>query len=352
MKQAIVPFLVLIFGCYAASGQQGAQRLRLAQSVYDQGRLNELPALLKDSAVLHFSKEDKVSAYKLLTLAHIYLEEPEQADASMLKLLNSDHFFEPNPAVDPAEFMGLYKTFRSRPVFNVGVKFGANSTLPLLSSIYYVADGAAGNGKYTPPLGIQVGLVFEKTPFADSKNKLLSRLTFAPELMYVNRSFNVANSNFFNGAATFKGTIKQTWLDLNLLVQLKMNKSKTLQTYVAFGPGVSYLLKASLASPSTPWVKGQGAATGPDLDTKSSYAAINPTVIGAAGFKLKFGDVYITGEGRVQYGYLNAVNPSHRTNVQAVFDYNYTPSDYKPLTLMANVGFVYPYFNPIKIKRK
>src|SRR5437763_151264 len=111
-------FLALVLFCFVgftcSFGQSGAQALRLAQSIYEQGRLHELPSLpgLQDKEIVKYSKSEQVNAYRLLTLAHIYLEEPELADVSMLKLLDADHFYEPNANVEPAEFMGLYKTFR------------------------------------------------------------------------------------------------------------------------------------------------------------------------------------------------------------------------------------------------
>src|SRR5262249_48934632 len=103
---------------------------------------------------------------------------------------------------------------------------------------------------------------------------------------------------------------------------------------------------------ATTWNNGAGAVSGPDVDNTDSYKKIVPSVIAAAGLKFKFGAIYLLAEGRVQYGLTSPVNSSSRTNSESVFDYSYTLPDYKPLTLMANVGFVYPYFNPIKLKKK
>jgi hypothetical protein len=354
MRYLLSVVLVYLIGLNVAVAQQGgAQTLRLAQSIYEQGRLHELPSLpgLKDSEIIKYSKSDQVNAYRLLTLANIYLEEPEKADENMLKLLKTEHFYEPNEQVEPAEFIGLYKTFRTKPVFNIGLKFGPNSTIPMISSQYYVSGGSAGNGKYTTPLGIQFGIVFEKSLFSTSKNKILNRLTFAPEVLYTTRTFSYANSHYFNTTADFKATLKQTWIDFNPMVQFKLNNSKTLQTYVAVGPGISYMIKAS-GTLATTWNSGAGAVSGPDVDNTSSYKKIVPSVVAAAGLKFKFGAIYLLAEGRVQYGLTSPVNSASRTNNESVFDYSYTLPDYKPLTLMANVGFVYPYFNPIKLKRK
>jgi hypothetical protein len=355
MRYILAVVLMCLMGVKSAVAQQGgAQTLRLAQSIYEQGRLHELPSLpgLRDSAIMTYSKSEQVNAYRLLTLANIYLEEPEKADQNMLKLLRTEHFYEPNEQVEPAEFIGLWKTFRRDPVFKIGLKFGANATMPMLTEQQYVSVGSEGKGKYSTPLNIQVGLVFEKAMFANSKKRTLSRLTFAPEVFYTSRSFGYTNDSYASGAAKFQAIIKQTWLDFNLMVQLKLNKSKTLQTYVAAGPGASIILDAALSAPSNSWNNGAGAVSGPDVPNKDSYKLIVPSVMAAAGLKYKFGEIYIVAEGRVQYGLTSPINSSKRTNPETVYDYNYTLPDYKPLTFMANIGVIYPYFNPKKLKRK
>ncbi len=353
MKYFLALAVFWFIGSKVSYAQSGAQALRLAQSIYEQGRLHELPTLpgLQDKEIENYSKSDQVNAYRLLTLAYIYLEEPEQADVSMLKLLDADHFYEPNPNVEPAEFMGLYKTFRTKPLFGVGLKFGANNTIPMLSSLYWVSEGS-GKGKYAVPISLQFGLVFEKVAFADSKKKILQRLTFAPELLYTTRKIGYTNSSYLGGAAEFKTVVGQVSLDLNLLTQLKLNKSKTFQTYVAFGPGISYVLKGTLSAPSTTWKNGAGSVVGADVDNTESYKKITPSLIVSAGLKYKFGAIYLLADARVQYGLMSPINSSSRTNIQSVFEYTYTLPDYKPLTIMANIGFVFPYFNPIKLKRK
>jgi hypothetical protein len=277
----------------------------------------------------------------------------------MLQLLDADHFYEPNPSVEPAEFMGLYKTFRTKPVFGIGVKFGANFTVPLLSSVYYVSNAADGKGKYAPKVGIQYGLVFEKEFFTNSKTIFLRRLVFTPEISYTSRTFSYTNPSLFigdeNGSPVFDltATLKQTWLDINPVFQLKMNKNNSTSfiPYVGFGPGVSYLLSASNTMVATR-AKSVGAVIGPDVVTTSSYTKLVPSLIASAGLKYRFGEVYVLAEVRVQYGLMNPVDPSKRTVSQSVLEYNFTPSNYKPVNLAANIGFVFPYFKPIKIKRK
>ena len=80
-KKLLLMAVVMSAGMHMARGQSTcAQTLRLAQSIYEQGRLHELPQLLEHClSDGGFNEEEQVSAYKLLTLTYIYLEEPVQA---------------------------------------------------------------------------------------------------------------------------------------------------------------------------------------------------------------------------------------------------------------------------------
>lgn len=368
-------FLYVLFLCFLGlkvsfAQQSGAQTLRLAQSVYEQGRLHEIPDLINKN-ITRFSKTELVSAFRLLTLSYIYLEEPEKADESMQKLLQTDHFFEPNSNADPAEFIGLYKTFRTKAVFNAGVKFGGNFTTPLLTDVYYVANAAPGNGKYSPKFGFQAGLVFEKDLFPNSRNSVLNRIVFAPEMLYTSRTFAYDNKGIFTSDSVPKGqsvvevadqkiTLKQTWLDFNPVFQLKLKNSTTFVPYVGFGPGLSLLLNASSTIVTTRTSVNKtspGVSSGPDVVTSGIFKSVIPSVIGSAGVKYRLGSVYVVGEVRVQYALVTPINSAKRTGqgttaASSVFDYAYTPPNYKPLNLVINLGIVVPYFNPIKIKRK
>src|SRR5258708_19645527 len=316
MKHFLFLFFFSLLSCHLALGQQqsGAQTLRLARSVYEQGRLHEIPDLISKN-VASFSKIELVDAYRLLTLSYIYLEEPEKADESMQKLLSTDHFYEPNPNVEPAEFVGLYKTFRTTPVFSYGFKFGGNTTMPLLNSIYYSSSAAPGNGKYALKFGFQAGAVFEKEFFSDSKKAFLKKLVFAPEVLYTSRTFGYTNANVFVSDSLVGTsvedqvvTIKQNWLDINPVFQLKLSKSK-FNPYVGLGPGVSFLLSAKNTMVSTR-KGGAGVVSGPDVDFKKSYNGLVPSVLVSSGPKYRFVDFYIRGEVRVEYALRNPVNTS------------------------------------------
>jgi hypothetical protein len=340
-----------------AYAQSCAQTLRLATSSYDQGRLHELPGLLKKCLddPNGFTKTDRVTAYKLLTLSYIYLEEPEKADSAMINLLKTDHFFEPNQAVDPAEFIGLYKTFRTKPVFSIGGKFGVNLTQVNVLANYYTGGDAVGNGKYSSTIAIQGGFSFEKNLFQQSKKKFLKQLILAPEILYVSRSIGYTNTPMNTISATnlvnqvFAES--QTWLDLNVLLQYQLNPKSRFNPYVTLGPGISYLLGTSSSGPTTRGTTGN-VVSGPAIDLANSYNKTVYSVTAGAGAKIKVGSLYVTGELRYQYGLVNAVNPEKRTNVEYTFDYAAQLNDFSVNNVSFMIGASIPVFKPQKLKKK
>lgn len=326
------------------------QVLTFVRTTYEQGRLHELPALadacLNAPEGKGFTKEQKREAYRYLTLAYIYLEEPEKADETMLKLLGTDHFYQVNPAVDPAEFIALFNKFRHDPLFRVGLKFGVNATQPAAITYYSVGSAGAGDGKYALSPSIQLLALFEKD--------ITKKIVLAPEIGYVSRSYkysnshlNVADNNPDSSVSSQTFVIKQSYLDLNAIVQYKFKNTIQLQTFIGGGPGISYLLSSS--NQATTLLGNGFTVTGGAVDDTKSYNKLlyNFTVV--AGAKYKFGDLYLTADVRYQIGLVNVINKSSRSNSELVYDYQGQYNDYRINNLMLNIGIIYPYFKPKKL---
>ena len=59
----------------------------------------------------------------------------------MLALLRTDTEFKVNDAVDPAEFVALYNTFRTYPIYRIGGKLGGVAAGPSVMTSDYSDDG-------------------------------------------------------------------------------------------------------------------------------------------------------------------------------------------------------------------
>jgi outer membrane protein W len=331
------------------------QKLRTARGTYEQGRLHELPVLLEGCLKNGFSDTERIEAYRLLVLTYIYLEEPAKADAAMMSLLETDHFFKLNPLVDPVEFQSLYKKFRTNPIFSWGIKFGPTTNHVNVQKNYYIWGDSEGKGEYKAKVGIQFGVIFEKNLTNKPDNKLIAN----PEIFYNSYSTIYSNSSIStkdqpDDIATdgTEFTIKQNRINLNLMVQYKFAKGKlneTLSPYVSLGPSLYYLAGSTFGGDVT--VSSQ--RTIPSFKTDENYKKIGVGVIASAGVKYKVGSFYLTADIRYMRGLHNVVKTSNRfkqTSVnQQLWDAGYIDNDFVISQSMINLGLIVPYFKPKKL---
>lgn len=361
MKRLYLVVLISIFSLPAlsqapkSSGSNCTQVLRLVRSTYESGRLHEIPDMvagcLNDKSSKGFTKEERRETYRYLTLTHIYLEEPEKADEAMLNLLATDHFFQINQALDPAEFIALYNKFRHDPVFRLGIKPGLNVTQPNAQALYAVGGSSLGAGKYGLALGLQGIVSFEKE---FTKPNFMKNLVIAPELGFVLRKYKSSNpqlafadENPATSVSNYTSTISQSFIDLNALVQYKIKSSIDMQTYIGGGPALSYLLGSSNQAAT---VLGNGfTVTGTTVDDYKVYNPLTYSFIVTAGLKKKIGEIYLAVDARYQYGLSNMVKSSARSNPELVYDYQIRYNDFRISTMSINVGLIYPYFKPKKL---
>ncbi len=362
MKRLLLASVVLFFSLSVGVAQTCTQTLRLANETYNAGRLHELPKIcekcLDPKSIDQFSKEEKRDAYKLLTQAYIYLEEPEQADKAMLSLLKTDGFFEINDKIDPAEFIGQYKKFRTLPVISLTAKFGFTGTFVSPITVFNTGNSVSPDGKFSPAISIYAGLGAEKMLV---KNKW----TLSAELFYMTKSFAYNNSRFFDFdqlnstegdakvAASISSNYTHTRLDFYPMIQYSLfqKKKSAINPFVAIGPGFSYLLAAEneIKTPRLT-IDGNSGNTisGPTIKPTTSFNKFTYSVVIIAGGKFRIGSIYVTGDIRFQYGFSNLA-AEKRTNQEAVFDYGFQIPDFKTHNVMATIGVIKPIFIPKKL---
>ena len=335
------------------SGPTPAQTLRLARATYEQGRLHEIPTQLDTKVIAQMTKSEKVEAYKILCLSYIYLEEPKQADEAMLNILRSDPYFQINEAIDPAEFVALYRTFRTLPIFRIGAKLGVDACRPNVVEATTAGELAEGS-KYSALIGIHFG--------ASADMPINKRLTLHGELLYSQKRFKL-NQVFDRQVDVITGeplqneteAIEQeTWLSLPLTVEYKPLKSssnfdKKINPYVAGGVSVDYLLSSKITAEQ---LRDQASA----IQEKSydiNRNSINVSLVGALGTKIRVGGGYLVSEIRFLYG-ITTVNSKENAfqNQEITWEINYADPVFKISSLELSVAYVQNIFNPKKLKRR
>jgi hypothetical protein len=344
MRRVLLCFLVATF-CHQISARAQstcAQTLRLAQSVYEQGRLQELPNLLEGCLRNGFSDQEKVNAYKLLTLTYIYLEEPAKADENMLLLLQTNNEFKPNDAVDPAEFVAIYNTFRTWPIYRLGLKAGTIAAQPSVISSDYVNSGSS---TYKYAFGFTLAVAGE-IPLKG----IFRKFYLNPELSFQSRNFTSTNSKG-DTVRTTTSTETQNWISVPISLQHDVfSKGDNFKIFAAGGLAPEYLISAKkkLLSERT----GFSPVEERELSLNEVRNPFNIGLLASAGIKKKISKGYLIVELRYQYSLLPALKSEDvYGQLTSIIDYKTVDGVYRVNTLSVSVGYVLNRYNPKKLIR-
>ena len=324
-----------------------------ARVIFDEGRIHELEDKLESCLISGFSPAEKTEALRLLILTHIYLEEPDKADVRMLDLLKHDHEYQVNPALDPTEFINLHKTFRTKPVFSVGLKFGANNVVINPTEVNGTYNLLGSRHEYSSLVGIQGGLTFEY--------QLNDFLTLNPEFFFITHKFEKASDlDLISGSnITEKSIIEedQTWFQLPVSVQYEYIESP-LNPYVSLGLALDYLSASETAGDAS---KNTGIRDGgPDQITSlgsldkliDEREQFNVSAFIGAGIKYKAGEGHINLDIRFHYAITNVVKGGTAYNSVTTWELHNANDTFKQHAVSFTVGYVLDFYKPMKLTSK
>ena len=158
--------------CPMLQAQNCDDNLESATRAYYNGQLTEVEGLLAECLNKGLSKEQRVSGYRLMILSYLFQGKSNEAEEMMLALLKTRPEFKPSKA-DPVELVKLYQSFRTDPVFSIGVLGGINTGSYVVENQHSVGsefNPAEYNGKagfqfgataayhFNPSMGLVTGI--------------------------------------------------------------------------------------------------------------------------------------------------------------------------------------------------
>ena len=219
-----------------------------AENLYQSGQLYDISEKLLQCIDTGFDKQQKQSAYRLLALTYLNINQEEKAKNALhrLLLLNPDYAID--KAKDPIELYNLYTQFNVNPVFYAGIRGGVLVSQPLVLHQRSASSIEGGTDKYyRPGYGYELGLELA----LPLRPWLLLELTPA----YTNSSYQF-EFNYHTDAFSERPVVQkvegsevyhQLLVPLSLSLRIphgKATKPNLLYTVTA-GVGTSYLLASS-----------------------------------------------------------------------------------------------------------
>lgn len=340
--------LLFVFISFAAEAQQteGSCAITLinARKLYDDGAIEKVPGLLQACLQNGFKREEKIQAYRLLVLTYLFSNNKPEAEKNMVSLLKTDPEYQIDPAIDPPEFIKLYETYRTLPLYTIGGFAGTNT-----SQINVLQAYSIGNtyGTYKSNYGFQAGL--------SANRYLFNHCYLSLNAMYFQNKFTYTNViNRFNDVKSIE---TQSWIILPLTATYEMEFSNW-RPFIRLGGSWGLLLndKSTMTRQydnQDPEQLKPAPQNGPQIDLRDQRIRTSYWLVTGAGVKWKQKKNIWLFDLRYNIGFANQVNTSTRLAMpEVVAKYQYIDSDFSLSNITLSVGYNYSLYKPKKKKLK
>lgn len=358
-----VALLTLWFSSTNVRAQVCSETLSQAEDEYEIGHLYAIPDLLQGCLNSGFTREEKIRAYRLLTLTYLFIDEPEKADQAYLNLLRLSPEFQPNEMTDPIELFYLHDNFITTPYFSVYLlKIGSNRSQPRnirnfnpdglgqqVNTFFVNNDDQAivrdYQHNYSSSWGFNIGSGIE---YGFSQN-----FSIGADIMLLYQQYR-SNENLLGGIVNSSFSEGQWWIDLPVYFKYNLPKTKY-KPYFFTGFQSNLLFSTFSSNMFSSWKNNSPQEV--FVDFNDQRRNLNFSVLFGAGAKYKVGINYLALEVRYSMGLTNlSINTQRYADNSTLFDINdrlmyealHVDNDF----VMNNFSFLINYIKPIYKPRK
>jgi hypothetical protein len=297
-----------------------------------------------------FTREEQLTAYKLLLQSYLIEDKLVLADSTMLEFLRKNPEYELSPT-DHSSFIFLYNSFKVKPVIQISVHLGTN--LPFITFIDpQSALGIPGSNSYSSSALNLYGSFEAKFELSDKLQLNFEAGYSQLKFTNVREVLGIENTAF--GITTYNETQQRIELPLTATYDFKNFGKFTL--YGRFGLGSALTLAATANAEHKPtYILGGGVnRTGKDVSRIDSRIKMDLFAQAGAGIKLKTRGGYILAELRSDIGFRNQTVRGSEKAVGVVEElgnfYFYADDDFNVNTLNFTVGYTQIFYKPSKRK--
>jgi hypothetical protein len=319
-----------------------AEKLKSAQSLFDRGKVEEVPSMLDQCMKSGFSREESLLAYRLLIQAYLFEEKLEKADSAMLAFLKTNPEYQISPT-DHSSFVQLYNDFKVKSVVQLTIHLGTN--IPFLSNITSLPTSSE----------------LAKTTYSTSALNFYGSLEARFELTKkMDLNFEVALSQLaftkvepFLGYNKNKYAEKQWRIELPVSVTYNLKSFGKLTPYARFGLGPAITLSATAIASEihTDQNNPIPPLTSSTLDRKASRISMDAFAQFGAGLKFKTRGGYLSAEIRSNLGFLNqTIRVEDSVKEELISTYHIEDDEFHLNAANFSIGYTLIFYKPSKRK--
>ncbi|HAN79373.1 MAG TPA: hypothetical protein DCQ31_17200 [Bacteroidales bacterium] len=317
------------------------EQLKQGEELFKIGVLDSIPLII-EPCIGKYDQARRIDAYKLLILTYIYLNRYSLADIYMEQMLR----FDPEVLVENVgsqEFIQMYKSYRTKPLFGIGIHLNFNVAQPILT-INSEDNFLAANHTTTPFIGagFAVGPSFQFYPFRKAYFDV--HALFQTQRFGFNQSLlNFADVNF---------TENQILTRLQPSVIFEFT-NRNLKPYLKAGAGLSYLIRSTATverTYSNTSDFNQRSITATDVIVSNLRQRVQLSLLAGFGgvYSIRRGKIYF--ELELQNLMHNAIVSDRRfSHDNLIYNYFYTDNNFLLSNINVNIRYIRTFYKPKKI---
>jgi hypothetical protein len=330
---------ILLFQVAAAAllAQDCALKLQEARTMFDRGRVELVPDLISPCVESGgFSREDELTAYKLLIQALLLDEKPALAEETMVEFLKKNPEYK-SSAADFSGFVYLLGKYQVRPKFMISARAGLNYTFLAGRSELSLSSLPPDISYSREPLNFYAG--------TEALLPLTGSLSVAAGISYSSSSF-VYSENMMNfGTVTYREG--QSRLEIPLSAIYQVARYKGINAYARLGAGYAMNLNTDAKASYIPSdVNNRFNRTGENVNRNQSRIHADLFIHAGLGGMIKIPHGYVTAELRVLSGLRNQVIRSDPGNLE--YYYFYTDDNFRVNIAGITFGYTHIFYKPVK----
>jgi hypothetical protein len=324
----------------AQQAQSCAEKLELAQTSFETGKLGVIPSLLTGCLKSGFKKEEELSAFKLLIQTYLLNDKVDQADSAMYAFLKRNPEYKTS-STDHSSFVYLYNNFEVKPLLSMSFHGGTN--IPFLT---FVDRNQLSGFPVKPSYSTNVANIFIA---AGATMRLSEKMELGFEAGFSSFKFSYTDQSFGFQNISYQESHQRLEIPVTIGYDIKSLGKYTL--YAKAGPGIAINLATSVdISDNMTDINNPNDRTGETLNRKDSRAVIDAIGQVTAGMKYKITKGFLFAEVRSSFGILNQSIAGGSTQETGEWFYAWRDPGFRMNTFNINIGYTYIFYKPSKRK--
>ncbi len=337
IRSASLLLLLVSVSIYSLNAQDCSVNLRNAESLFNSGRVEEVPVLLESCLKSGFTSAEELSAYKLIIRSYLFDDKADLAEEMMLEFLRKYPEYEVSQT-DNSDFIYLLNKFRVKPVIQLGLRGGFNLAYILGKNENTVSGVPEGTSYSNDNVSLSLGGII--------RYRINEEFEAGLELDYSEVSFSCSEKFLSYALVSYRE--KQRRLESALNVYYSPWNFSGFIPYFKVGAGLAFNLSTEGVSGFNNYdINNPFERASPDISRTDYREQADILAVAGIGCKYKLPSGYLFVDIDTRLGTVNQSIPGLPSDQELY--YFFTDDSFRLNTMRFSLGYIFIIYKPERL---